>query len=94
MNRLTDFQKRMIVIGIAAFMILLGVAQALIKTDFFTQHKRLIDEVTFVLMLIAAVLLFSKNKPKPEEPKPADGENQPVDAEKALEQTQTQNSKE
>lgn len=94
MNRLTDFQKRMIVIGIAAFMILLGVAQALIKTDFFTKHKHLIDEVTFVLMLIAAVLLFSKNKPKPEEPKPADGENQTVDTEKTLEQTQTQNSKE
>ncbi len=94
MNRLTDFQKRMIVIGIAAFMILLGVAQALIKTDFFTQHKRLIDEVTFVLMLIAAVLLFSKNKPKPEEPKPADVEKQTGDMEKTLEGAQPQNSKE
>ena len=94
MNRLTDFQKRMIVIGIAAFMILLGVAQALIKTDFFTKHKQLIDEVTFVLMLFAAVLLFSKNKPKPEEPKPSDGGKQTGDMEKTLEGAQPQNSKE
>lgn len=93
MNRLTDFQKRMIVLGIAAFMILLGVAQALIKTDFFTKHKQLIDEGTFILMLIAAVLLFSKSKPKPEDSKPTDSEKQVTDIEQPTPQDQTQNSK-
>jgi hypothetical protein len=94
MNRLTDFQKRMIVLGIAAFMILLGVAQAFIKTDFFTKHKQLIDEGTFILMLLAAVLLFSKKKPKPEDSKPADNEKPAGETEKPVEQDQTQDSKE
>ncbi|HBF39828.1 MAG TPA: hypothetical protein DDW50_21265 [Firmicutes bacterium] len=92
MNRLTDFQKRMIVLGIAAFMILLGVAQALIKTDFFTKHKQLMDEGTFILMLIAAVLLFSKKKSKPDTQNPSDNEKQ-VQEEKIAEQDQAKESK-
>ena len=93
MNRLTDFQKRMIVLGIAAFLILLGVAQALIKTDFFTKHKQLMDEGTFILMLIAAVLLFSKKKPKPEAQSPADTANQDNEA-KVTDQVQAKEPKE
>lgn len=73
MNRLTDVQKRMIVLGIGLLMVLFGVVQAVFKLDIFIKYRRVIDEVSFVLMMIAAVLLFSKNKPKPapEAPKEA-----------------------
>jgi hypothetical protein len=66
MNKLTDKQKRLIVLGIGLLIILLGVVQAIFKSDIFVRYKRIFDEATFILMMIAAVLLFSKSKPKPE----------------------------
>ena len=71
MNKLTDSQKRWIVLGIGLLMVLLGVVQAVFKIDFFTKYRKLIDEGSFILMMIAAVLLFSiKRKPKQESETP------------------------
>jgi hypothetical protein len=70
MNKLTDKQKRLIVLGIGLLMVLSGVVQGVFKWDFFVKYRRIVDEVSFVLMMIAAVLLFSKSKPKPE-PEPS-----------------------
>jgi uncharacterized membrane protein YfcA len=86
MNKLTDFQKRMIVVGIGVLMILLGAVQAIWKPALLINNKKVIDEVTFILMLLAAVLLFSKKKPKPEPEKKEGEEGQPEPA-KLEEQT-------
>jgi hypothetical protein len=79
MNRLTDVQKRLIVLGIGLLLILFGAVQAVFKLDFFIKHKKIFDEITFVLMLVAAVLLFAKKKPKPES----------QEADKAVESSET-----
>jgi low affinity Fe/Cu permease len=67
MNKLTDFQKRMFVLGVGLLMVLIGVGQALFKIEFLIKNQMIINEGTTILMLIAAVLLFSiKRKPKQE----------------------------
>ncbi len=66
MNRLTDLQKRLIVLGIGLLLILLGAVQAVFKLDIFVKYKRIIDDATFILMVFAAVLFFSKRKPRQE----------------------------
>ncbi|HBE80183.1 MAG TPA: hypothetical protein DDW65_20730 [Firmicutes bacterium] len=86
MNKLTDFQRRMIVLGIGALMILLGVVQAIWKPALLINNKKVIDEVTFILMLLAAVLLFSKKKPKAE-PEKKEAEEGPSEPAKLEEQT-------
>ncbi len=68
MNKLTDAQKRMIVLGIGLAIVILGLIQGITKAEFFTKYKEVINEVTFVAMMIAAVLLFSiKRKQQTEE---------------------------
>jgi hypothetical protein len=67
MNKLTDFQKRMFVLGVGLLMVLIGVCQALFKIEFLIKNQKIINEGTTILMLIAAVLIFSiKRKPKQE----------------------------
>ena len=93
MNKLTDKQKRLIVLGIGLLMILSGVAQGVFKWDFFVKYKRIIDEASFILMMIAAVLLFSKSKPKPEpEPKAPKEAGEPQRIEESVNE-QTNESK-
>ncbi|NLW48409.1 MAG: hypothetical protein GXY86_13890 [Firmicutes bacterium] len=73
MNRLTDFQRRMIVLGIGLLIILFGTIQAIFKFDIFIKHKRIVDDVTFILMVFGAVVLYSnrKSRPEPEAPNEA-----------------------
>lgn len=73
MNKLTAFQKRMIVLGIGFLIILFGALQATFKFDIFIKYKRIVDDVIFILMVFAAMLLFSnrKTRPEPEAPKEA-----------------------
>jgi hypothetical protein len=69
MDKLTDFQKRMIVLGVGFFIVLLGLVQAIFKPQILITYKKIIDEGTFILMMLAAMLLFSikrKRKPEPE----------------------------
>lgn len=70
MNRLTDLQKRLIVLGIGLLLILFGAVQGIFKLDIFVKHKRIVDDVTLILMMLAAILLFSKRKPQPEPESP------------------------
>jgi uncharacterized membrane protein YwzB len=73
MNKLTAFQKRMIVVGIGLLIILFGALQATFKFDIFIKYKRVVDDIIFILMVFAAMLLFSNRKirPEPEAPKEA-----------------------
>lgn len=66
MNKLTDFQRRMIVLGVAILLILFGTVQAIFKFEIFVKYKRIVDDATFILMMLAAVVLFGKRKPQPE----------------------------
>jgi glucan phosphoethanolaminetransferase (alkaline phosphatase superfamily) len=66
MNKLTDNQKRLIALGVGILMVLLGVVQAIFKPPFLINNRKIVDEGTFILMMVAAMLLFSiKRKPKP-----------------------------
>lgn len=58
---LTDFQRRMIVLGIGLVLILFGVAQGLFKFDI---NFKIADQATYILMLVAFMLLFSGRKKK------------------------------
>ncbi len=51
--------KQLIVLGIGLLIMLFGLAQVVFK---FEVDRKITDEVTFVLMIIAAFLLFSKPK--------------------------------
>ena len=64
MNKLTDFQRRMIVVGVGLLMILFGLMQVIFKFEIVNKYKPLIDNFFFILMLFAAILLFS-NRRKP-----------------------------
>ena len=67
MNKLTDFQKRMFVLGVGVLMVLIGMIQAIFKPPFLITYRKMINEVTFILMMVAAMLLFSiKRKPASE----------------------------
>lgn len=66
MNKLTDFQRRMIVLGVGLLIILFGTIQAIFKFDIFIKHKRIVDDSIFILMMLAAVVLFGKRRPQPE----------------------------
>jgi hypothetical protein len=72
MNKLSDNQKRMIVVGVGLVMILFGLMQAIFKFEFVNKYKSFVDDFFFVLMIFAAMLLFSiwrKPKQEQEEPK-------------------------
>ena len=67
MNKLTDTQKRIIVLGVGVLMVLFGMIQVIFKPPFFITYRKMIDEGTFLLMMVAAMLLFSiKRKPASE----------------------------
>lgn len=66
MNKLTDFQRRMIVLGVALILILFGAVQAIFKFQIFIKYKRIVDDGAFILMMLAAAVLFSKRKSQPE----------------------------
>lgn len=70
MNKLTDFQKRMIVLGVGVFIVLIGLVQAIFKPQILITYRKIVDEGTFILMMVAAMLLFSikrKRQPEPED---------------------------
>jgi intracellular septation protein A len=83
MNKLTAFQKRMIVVGIGLLIILFGALQATFKLDIFIKYKRVVDDVIFILMVFAAMLLFSNRKTRSEPEAP----NEAVEPEKKEETT-------
>lgn len=57
--------RQLIVLGIAVVIIALGLVQALFKIEL---DRKTTEQVTFVLMIIAAALIFTKDKKKsPEE---------------------------
>jgi hypothetical protein len=89
MNKLTDVQKRLIVLGIGVLIILAGLVQAIFKLDIFVKYKKVIDEGTFVLMIIAFALLFSKSKPKPA----AEAQNQVTEQVKVEEKSDVDQTK-
>lgn len=70
MGKLTAFQKRMIVVGIGLLIILFGALQATFKFDIFIKYKRVVDDIIFILMVLAAMLLFSNRKTRPESEAP------------------------
>lgn len=72
MNKLTDFQRRMIVLGVGLLIILFGTIQAIFKFDIFIKHKRIVDDSIFILMMLAAVVLFGKRRPQPEPEAPSE----------------------
>lgn len=51
--------RQLIVLGIGIVIIIFGLIQALFKLEI---SSKITDEVTFVLMVIAAALLFTKDK--------------------------------
>ncbi len=61
--------RQLIVLGIGVVIIIFGLLQALLK---FKVDQKITDEVTFVLMIIAAALLFTKDKKKSDD-NPIDG---------------------
>ena len=72
--QLDDKKRRLIVIGIALLLILMGAIQGLFKIKL---DRKIVDEISFLLMMIAAWLLLSGRKtgksanPAPkEEPNP------------------------
>ena len=70
MDKLTDSQKRMFVLGVGLLMVFIGVVQAVFKPPILIKYHKIIDEGTFILMMVAAMLLFSikrKRKQEPEE---------------------------
>lgn len=68
MNKLTDAQKRMIVIGIGLLMVLFGLMQVIFKFEIVDKYKPMIDNFFVILLFFAAILLFS-NRRKPEQKK-------------------------
>lgn len=59
--KLTDKQRRLIVLGIGLIIIILGLAQAALKINI---DSKTMNNVTFVLMIVAVALLFSGRKNK------------------------------
>ncbi|MGI6776980.1 MAG: hypothetical protein ACOX7R_02810 [Acetivibrionales bacterium] len=59
--KLTRKQRTIIVLAIAVAFILFGLAQAIWK---FEIERKIVDQVSFVLMIIAAFLIFSGRKRK------------------------------
>lgn len=60
--KLTDLQRRWIVIGIASSFVIFGLVQVTFRFKFFNTHKMQVDQITFWLMIIAAILLFGGRK--------------------------------
>lgn len=67
MFHLDDFKRRMIVMGIAIVLILMGAVQGIFKIK---MNQEVLNQVSFVLMMIAAAVLFSgRNAAKTNETK-------------------------
>ncbi len=62
--RLERKHRRLIVLGLGVIMIIFGLLQAIVK---FEIDNKIIDEVAFVFMIIAAALLFARDKKKDED---------------------------
>lgn len=56
---LTDKQKRIIVLGIGIFFLVMGLIQAILKVEF---NENIMQNVQFVLMLVALYLILSTKK--------------------------------
>lgn len=69
--QLDNFKRRMIVIGIGLVFILFGAAQGIFK---FKMNPEVVNEGSFILMMIAAWLLFSnrRNAANPNQEKPTE----------------------
>lgn len=57
--KLDEKKRRMIVIGIAVILILMGAIEGLFKIKL---DRKIVDEISFVLMMVAAWLLLSGRK--------------------------------
>lgn len=79
MNKLTDSQKRIIIVGIAIALIIFGAVQGIFKFKIIDQYKAVIDQVTFVLMLGAAFLFFNIKRGNQKEEEEASKESEPMD---------------
>lgn len=64
MIKLERKHRQRIVLGIGIIIILFGLLQALFR---FEIDRKITDQVTFVLMIIAAALLFTKDRKKSED---------------------------
>lgn len=62
--RLERKHRQLIVLGLGVIMIIFGLLQAIVK---FEIDNKIIDEVAFVFMIIAAALLFARDKKKGED---------------------------
>jgi|AGTN01.2.fsa_nt_gi hypothetical protein len=62
--RLERKHRQRIVLGMGAIILLFGLLQAILKFDI---DSKVIDEVAFILMIIAAALLFIGDKKKSED---------------------------
>ena len=56
--------RQLIVLAIGIIIIIFGLLQAVLKLEI---DRKITDEVTFVLMIIAVALLFTKDKKKSED---------------------------
>ena len=74
--KLTRKQKRFVALGIGVLFVLYGALGAFFKFQF---NKTVVDQVSFILMMIAAVLLLGKDQPEPAKSEEAPTQESPAE---------------